>query len=103
MKCYGYTLPEPPERPLEISCYVGGSDFDVFQAAVNQGIDAHLEGFTDSTFIVRGDRLYITVVPKEVPILLRRLEEMEPNSFNADEILSWCLDIMTHYYSMDID
>lgn len=37
---------------FEITCYVGGPDDKLFISIVNQGIDAHLEAFTQSKFSV---------------------------------------------------
>ena len=45
-------------------------------AAVNQGIDAHLEGLTSSKFDQSASRLECRISAKDLPVLLRRLQEM---------------------------
>ena len=76
-----------------------GKDRLVLIEVVNQGIDSHLEGFTDSkfndkydpnliVFQVSGPRLFCDIGPGDMPVLLRRLWELyeaEPN--DRDEIL----------------
>ena len=54
-----------------------GEDRDVMTAIVNQGIDAHLEAFTDSKFTDNGHRLICDVGPKDMHVLLRRLNESD--------------------------
>ncbi len=89
-------LPTKPKMDskeyLEITTPLGGSDFELFKKVVNQGIDSHLEGFTKSKFdgfMQDGQkRMCFNFHKSEVPILLRRLEEMGDES--AD---SWASDI----------
>jgi hypothetical protein len=59
------------------------SDYDLFKDVVNQGIDSHLEGFVKSKFGKKdtslGTRFVFNFHLSEMPILLRRLEEMADN------------------------
>lgn len=79
-----------PSKPFEITCRLGGSDYKLFVAVINQGIDSHLEGFTKSTFSQRsGDsRLVMRFDVSELPILLRRLREVD-----TEEARQWVDDI----------
>jgi len=56
-------------------------------AVVNQGIDAHLEAFTKSKFYHKeGDfvaRLHLDFDLSEIPILLRRLREMDTEAADS--------------------
>jgi len=75
-----------------ITTPVGSEDDKLFVSIVNQGIDSHLEGFTKSKFTVEntsiGKRRVFNFHVSELPILLRRLEEL-----GTDEALSWKEDI----------
>ena len=54
-----------------------GEDVILVTRCVNQGIDSHLEAFTESSFIHNSPRrLECRVSPKDMPILLRRLDEI---------------------------
>jgi hypothetical protein len=81
-----------PKEYLEITTPLGGGDFDIFKTVVNQGIDSHLEAFTKSKFegfMQDGQkRMCFNFHKSEVPILLRRLEEM-----GNEEADSWASDI----------
>ena len=75
-----------------------GEDRDVMIIVINQGIDAHLEAFTESTFSDDGYRLTCDVSPKDMLILLRRLDEgigMDSEMFCvANSLRSCILDTM---------
>lgn len=52
---------------------------------INQGIDSHLEAFTDSTFDDDGYRLHCDVGPDDMLVLLRRLDEAgDPDNLRGD-------------------
>ncbi len=80
-------------KPFTITCCVGGEDESMFMAAVNQGIDSHLEAFTESKFHhVEGDfvaRLHMDFDRSELPLLVRRLRELE----GFAEAMQWADDI----------
>lgn len=84
---------------LEISMLQGSDDFEVFVAAVNRGIDSHLEAFTESNFSARYGRHYLNFHYDEIPLLLRRLTELgETDGPQADIANQWAGDIVeTHY------
>ena len=75
-------------------------DADLIVAAVNQGIDAHLQAVTDSTFEVvnppkgsiesrvGGGRLVCDVAPNDMRVILRRLLETERE---REESLALCI------------
>jgi hypothetical protein len=75
-----------------ITTPVGSEDDKLFVSIVNQGIDSSLEGFTKSDFTVKdtslGKRRVFNFHTSELPILLRRLEEL-----GTDEALQWKDDI----------
>lgn len=52
-----------------------GEDRELMSGIVNQGIDSHLEIFGESDFTDNGNRLYCKVGPKDMHVLLRRLNE----------------------------
>jgi hypothetical protein len=65
---------------FDIECHRGSQDWDILVRAWNQGIDSHLEAFTESRHLPGGgqygkDRFEFAW--SELPILLRRLREME--------------------------
>jgi hypothetical protein len=74
-------------KKVEITCPIGGSDFKLFELVVNQGIDSHLEGFTESTFETDSDRLVLNFDKSELPILIRRLREL------AERADGWAFDL----------
>lgn len=80
----------PQSMTYDISCFVGSEDFKMFQRVINQGIDSHLEGFTKSSFKIVGDRLCMAFDSAELPILLRRLDEI-----GGDHAQGWREDIQT--------
>lgn len=59
--------------PYPIECHQGGEDFRAIQAAVNQGIDSHLE----AVFFTQGSGDYgrecLVFNPESLPVLVRRL------------------------------
>lgn len=77
-------------KPVTIGCYVGGSDYQMFLKVWNQGIDAHLEAFTKSKhkYYDNGRRLQLIIDISELPLLVRRLEEL--GTLEAD---GWASDI----------
>lgn len=54
-----------------------GEDSELMVEIINQGIDSHLEAFTESTFNGNENRLICNVSPKDMLVLLRRLEESD--------------------------
>ena len=87
--------PEPEETNpdfLPITTPVNSPDDKLFTEVVNQGIDSHLEGFTKSKFEIKnsslGNRRIFNFHRSELPILLRRLEEI-----GTPEALQWKEDI----------
>jgi len=92
MECTYYSLGTVPADVIEKTftepypMELVGADRDLMFEMVNQGIDAHLEAFTESQFDDRydpkdirfrisGPRLFCTIGPKDMPVLLRRLKE----------------------------
>ena len=73
---------------VEITCRIGGSDAKLFTDVVNQGIDSYLEAFTKSRFGNSGDRLVLNFHRDELPLLVRRLEEI-----NSPDAAAWAEDI----------
>lgn len=65
-----------------------GADRKMGIDVVNQGIDSHLEGFTQSSFSDDGRTLFAKVHPDEVSIFIRRLREYEDEDADllADDI-----------------
>lgn len=74
---------------FNISCLIGSEDYTNLKRCIDQGIDSRLEGFTQSHFSIRGDRLECNVHLSELQILVRRLLEMEIESSEllADDII----------------
>ncbi|MFM6929200.1 MAG: hypothetical protein ACKOX6_12095 [Bdellovibrio sp.] len=83
------------KKSVQITCVLGGSDFRLFQRVVNQGIDAHLEAFTESKFYTKGNRLVLDFAIPELPLLVRRLEEIaEQDGEDFDgQAWGWASDI----------
>lgn len=78
---------------LRITCRAGMSDAKLFEKIINQGIDSHLEAFTESNFECRDDqRLVLDFHKSEIPILIRRLEEI-----GTDNAYSWAEDIQENW------
>lgn len=77
---------------LPITTPVGSPDDKLFTEVINQGIDSHLEGFVKSKFEIKnsslGNRRIFNFHREEIPILLRRLEEI-----GTPESLQWKEDI----------
>lgn len=85
-------------EPLEITCPTWFDDAEMFEGIINQGIDSYLEGFTKSRFHIKGDRLFLSFHPDEVPLLLRRLLEL--NDDHADQ---WVYDIVFSQYGRELE
>jgi len=78
---------------VPITCPAGSQDAKLFTAVVNQGIDSHLQAFTKSKFKHgNGDygepRLILDFHVSELPLLVRRLHELE-----TEEAEQWANDI----------
>ena len=71
-----------------ITCRVGSEDFKLFSSIIDQGIDSHLEGFTESKFVIEDGRLKMSMSKNDIKILVRRLRELDDE--NADQ---WADDI----------
>lgn len=74
----------------DISIYLFSRDMlEIFQKVFNQGIDSHLEAFTKSKTETRGNRFYMSFDYSELPILVRRLRELETTEADqwADDII----------------
>ena len=75
-------------------------DYELFKGIIEQGIDAHLEAFTESKFeekLVNGQsRLVMDFQGKDLDILIRRLQEVADNDAN-EEAESWVIDIQQIY------
>lgn len=78
---------------FEITIPLGSTDLEIFIAVVNQGIDSRLEGFTRSEFTDNGTRAILNFDETELPILIRRLVEL-----NTDEADFWADDIVEAAY-----
>jgi hypothetical protein len=76
----------PKYYPLSVVEH--SSDANLFQEIVNQGIDAHLQGFTKSQFVRTNGRIFFRFEFSEIPILLRRLREK-----GGEEAAMWADDI----------
>ena len=74
---------------FEITTPLGSTDLEIFIAVVNQGIDSRLEGFTRSKFTDNGQRAILQFDERELPILIRRLIELETEAADmwADDIV----------------
>jgi len=74
-------------------------DYLLFKNIIEQGIDSHLEAFTESKFeekLIKGQpRLVMNFGEKDLPILVRRLNELE-----TEEAEMWAIDIQN---AMDED
>lgn len=91
-------IPNPAADFFPITIPLGTSDSELFFEVINQGIDSHLEGFTKSKFKKEGSRLILNFATSEVPLLLRRLEEI-----GTDEALQWKSDIESYDNNMNED
>ena len=71
------TLKTAGETPkyYPLSFVEHSEDANLFQEIFNQGIDAHLQGFTKSQWFRSNGRLFLRIEFSEIPILLRRLRE----------------------------
>lgn len=76
---------------INVNTPKGSFDFNLFAKIINQGIDAHLEAFTQSKFLEdtkNPARFNFFFHKSELPILLRRLKE-----FGQEEFIMWSNDI----------
>jgi hypothetical protein len=77
---------------MQITTPLCTEDYLLFKSVIEQGIDSHLEAFTESTFeeklVDEQPRLVMDFQGKDIPILIRRLEEME-----TEEAEKWARDI----------
>lgn len=68
---------------------LAGRDAEVVRKAVNIGIDSHLEACyiaeVGDSYKVKGSRLECTVSMSSLPVLLRRLTEMEYTGKDGDD------------------
>lgn len=84
-----------------ISMLASTSDASLFISVVNQGIDSHLEAFTGLKYHYEdtqvGQRIHIDFPECEIPLLLRRLYELETEL--ADQ---WADDIAAIQYGVEI-
>jgi len=89
---YDPSLNEDENEFLPISAPEGSPDDKLFMDIVNQGIDSSLEGFTKSKFEIKngslGNRRIFNFHKSELPIVLRRLEDM-----GTPEAQQWKQDI----------
>lgn len=78
---------------MKITTPINSQDFKLFKSVVNQGIDSHLEAFTKSKFTLNKtqQRFIFDFDDSEVPILVRRLRELD-----NDDALQWAEDIENH-------
>ena len=77
---------------MNITCCLHTDDYKLFRGIIEQGIDAHLEAFTESKFeekmVDHTPRLCMDFIGKDLDILLRRLEELD-----TEESVQWAEDI----------
>lgn len=85
------------QNRFPISVPVWSDDCSLFSAVVNQGIDARLEGFCESKFYRKGDRLELDFADSELPVLLRRLCELD-----EEEASNWASDIIFVRYDAEV-
>ncbi len=85
------------EEPLIKLTLKSLADKKLFMAIWNQGIDAHLEAFTRSTFSeenkgpIYGTWWHFAFHPDEIRILVRRLREVE--GAQSEQAEAWASDI----------
>lgn len=88
---YGMTPPEVIKASVDAECLgrpfpmqLVGEDAQVVMDAVNQGIDSHLEACfcpdRGDSFAWSGSRLYCHVSCESMPVLLRRLSEIDSDA-----------------------
>lgn len=73
-------------HPYVITCPTQGEDYKAITAAVNQGIDAHLEACfvpaRGDRFVHAGSRLECSLSAQSLPVLVRRLLESDSEPAN---------------------
>ena len=93
---------QPVNDFFPITTPIGSEDDKLFVEIVNQGIDSHLEGFTKSKFSVEntsiGKRRKFDFHKSELPILLRRLEEL-----GTEDAFRWKTDIENYDNNINED
>ncbi len=81
----------PPFIPITIPMS-NRDEINMFTQIINQGIDSSLEGFTKSIFGVKhtglGKKIVLNFHKDELPILIRRLEEI-----GNEQAINWAEDI----------
>jgi len=86
---------------MNITTPINTGDYELFKGIINQGIDSHLEGFTESTFeekYVDGQpRLVMDFKGKDIDILIRRLEECE-----TEDAEMWADDIRESLFNINL-
>lgn len=60
---------------MNITIPLSSEDYPLFHDIINQGIDSHLEAFTESKFYRFGPQLIMDIADTEIPLLIRRLRE----------------------------
>lgn len=86
---------------LDISIPVISGEIQLFIDVVNQGIDSRLEGFTKSIFTNDDNRHWLFFHVDELPILIRRLCELEDED-EEEEAGSWAVDIVESHYGVEL-
>lgn len=88
---------------MNITTPLNTPDYILFKSVIKQGIDSHLEAFTESRFeekLVNGQpRLVMDFNGKDLDILIRRLQEVADNDAN-EEADSWAIDIQNEVEEM---
>jgi len=82
-KAISNAIAELGDEPYNMSLV--GEHRTLMTEIINQGIDSHLEAFTQSSFSDDGNRLHCDVGPNDMLILLRRLSAIPHGlSFRSD-------------------
>jgi hypothetical protein len=87
---------------ISIGTPVNSKDYDLFKSIVNQGIDSHLEGFTQSQFFFDCGKFHFHFHKSEKHILIRRLETLisetdrESDSDDIEYLENWIDDIKNY-------
>lgn len=83
----------------KINLCTRSNDSKLFKSIIDQGIDAHLEAFTKSEFKIEHNRLVLNFHNSEIPILVRRLGEMQNSSATkwVNSIQNKMDAYLTHY------
>ena len=73
-------------KPYPIECHAPSEDYKSIAAAVNQGIDAHLDGILFKQSPGDHGRTRFVFEPQSMPVLVRRL--MESHEEHAESLAS---------------